>query len=379
MTPRKATKKIEISSEPTDTVDSNGKGTKRRVSQTDFPQLSLAKALRIGQSIYDEFAGISAPPHQIAMALGLTPTSGGWRNLCGTSIAYGLTEGGYNAQEIKLTPLGRKIVAPQEEGEDIAGKVEAILHPRIMREFFEYYNKSKFPSDDVAKNVLFSTYGLPKDRTSNAVAILKENGNFAGIISNIKTGLFVALDSPKVTTPQNSENETIDDNHDVDIDEQIDTIALNNKQRPEKQSETSDNNRVYVSHGKNHKIVAQLKPILAFGKFEPVISIEQETTAKPVPEKVFDDMRSCSAAVIHVDKEAELMDEKGNKHIKINDNVLIEIGAAIALYKKKFVLLVEKGVSLPSNLQGLYRCDYEGDDLDFEATMKLLNTFNQFS
>jgi predicted nucleotide-binding protein len=59
-------------------------------------------------------------------------------------------------------------------------------------------------------------------------------------------------------------------------------------------------------------------------------------------------------------------------------NVLIEIGAAIALYGKKIVLLVEKGVELPSNLQGLYRCECEGDRLDYNATMKILKAFNQF-
>ena len=64
--------------------------------------------------------------------------------------------------------------------------------------------------------------------------------------------------------------------------------------------------------------------------------------------------------------------------MRLNENVLIEISAAIALYRKRFVLLVEKGVKLPSNLQGLYRCEYEGDQLDYAATMKLLKTFNEF-
>jgi predicted nucleotide-binding protein len=50
----------------------------------------------------------------------------------------------------------------------------------------------------------------------------------------------------------------------------------------------------------------------------------------------------------------------------------------MALYDKNFILLVHKGVPLPSNLQGLYRCEYEGDKLDYEATMKLLKTFNEF-
>ncbi len=72
-----------------------------------------------------------------------------------------------------------------------------------------------------------------------------------------------------------------------------------------------------------------------------------------------------------------LLDKSGNEVQKINENVLIEIGAAIALYGKRFVLLVEKGVKLPSNLQGLYRCEYEGKKLDYDATMKLLKIFNE--
>jgi hypothetical protein len=58
--------------------------------------------------------------------------------------------------------------------------------------------------------------------------------------------------------------------------------------------------------------------------------------------------------------------------------VLIEIGAAIALYDKKFVLLCERSLKLPSNLQGLYRCNYDGKELTYDATMKLLKAFNEF-
>ncbi|MBE6586639.1 MAG: hypothetical protein E7645_09030 [Ruminococcaceae bacterium] len=62
----------------------------------------------------------------------------------------------------------------------------------------------------------------------------------------------------------------------------------------------------------------------------------------------------------------------------MNENVLIEIGAAIALFKNRVILLCKKGIQLPSNLQGLYRCEYEGEQLDYQATMKLLKTFSEF-
>jgi predicted nucleotide-binding protein len=117
---------------------------------------------------------------------------------------------------------------------------------------------------------------------------------------------------------------------------------------------------------------------LTFGGFEPVLSVENEAIAKPVPDKVMDDMRSCGAAIIHVGTDKKLLDEEGNEHRTVNPNVLIEIGAAMALYGGRFILLVESGVILPSNLQGLYEARYERGKLDYDATMKLLKAFNDF-
>jgi predicted nucleotide-binding protein len=137
-------------------------------------------------------------------------------------------------------------------------------------------------------------------------------------------------------------------------------------------------NRVFITHGKNKKILEQVKELVVFGKFEPVLAEERETSAKPVPDKVMDEMRSCHAAVIHVGLEGVLLDREGNEHPQVNGNVLIEIGAAMALYGRQFILLVEEGVKLPSNLQGLYECRYSGDELNMPATMKLLKAFNEF-
>jgi hypothetical protein len=69
---------------------------------------------------------------------------------------------------------------------------------------------------------------------------------------------------------------------------------------------------------------------------------------------------------------------EGKEHRTLNQNVLIEIGAAMALYGRSFILLVEKDVTLPSNLQGLYEVRYSGTKLDYDATMKLLKAFNDF-
>lgn len=141
----------------------------------------------------------------------------------------------------------------------------------------------------------------------------------------------------------------------------------------------NNNNRVFITHGKNKKILDQVKEIVTYGGFEPILAVERESGAKPVPEKVMADMRTCAAAVIHVAVDTVLFDKERSEHPQINGNVLIEIGAAMALYPGyKFILLVEEGLKLPSNLQGLYECRYTGSELTGAATMKLLKAFNEF-
>ncbi|WP_260581514.1 hypothetical protein [Sphingopyxis sp. PET50] len=181
---------------PMPKADSDADTAKRsRISQSDFPNISLEEALRIAKGLWDNYAGKGAAPHNVAMALDLSPTSGGWRNLCGASIAYGLTEGGYNASEIVLTELGKRIVAPTSEGDDLIALQEAALKPRLLGDFFRNYDRAKFPRDDIAGNVLVSK-GLPKDRVDGLVSLLKRNGDFVGFIKQTKTGPFVSLDAP---------------------------------------------------------------------------------------------------------------------------------------------------------------------------------------
>jgi len=365
----------------------NKKVPEKRIyfKQADFPLTTLQQAQKIASAMVDNFAGKEGSPPDIALAIGISPTSSGWQSLAGSSIAYGLTDGGIHANTVKLTALGRKLVAPENEGEDLVARREAILKPRFSKEFFERYRRAKFPNDTIGGNVLKSL-GIPVDRVQSALDILKANGRYAGIIRDTPTGPFVNLDSPGIpaptATPALPENDPVDESVSAaDLStEPMKPAAISTPAAPSLAPSSFDgkNNRAFISHGKQKEIVVQIKELLAFGNFEPVVSVERESTAIPVPEKVFEDMRSCGAGVIHVGAEGKYLDREGNEHTKINDNVLIEIGAAMALYGKKVILLVEKGVQLPSNLQGLYRCDFEGDRLDYEATMKLLKTFSQF-
>ena len=135
---------------------------------------------------------------------------------------------------------------------------------------------------------------------------------------------------------------------------------------------------VFIGHSKNTKIMDQVKTILAFGNFEPVVAEDEETTAVPVPEKVMDAMHKCRAGIMIISADEPSSVENGAEHFAINDNVLIEVGAAFVLYKRNVILLVDRRVDLPSNLQGLYECRYEGDTLDFDSAMSLQQALIKF-
>jgi hypothetical protein len=137
-------------------------------------------------------------------------------------------------------------------------------------------------------------------------------------------------------------------------------------------------NRVFITRRMNKKIVDQVKELVAFGKFDPIVARDRES-AKPSPHEVMEKMRGCDTAIIHVGTDGLRFDGACNEEPRISSDVLIEIGAAMALYGRNFILLVGDGVTLPANLQGLCECRYSGEELDMPATMTLLKAFNEFT
>jgi hypothetical protein len=279
------------------------------ISQEDIPLYTLESSIKIAQALYDNFGSKGASPHQVAIALEISPTSSSWKLLTGSSVAYGLTSGGAQANEISLAPLGKRIVAPEHEGDDEVAKAVACLRPRIIKEFFDRYDKNKFPKDVIGKNVI-ATLGVPKDKVDDVYDIILENGKYAGIIQDTKTGLFVFVEKSKLNPNKNGNatiNGNVENNDDDDVKLPEDhTLKLDLKKSSTVKTIQDDANqktKVFISHGKNKKIVDQLKEILTFGQFEVIVSVEKESTAIPVPEKVFADMRECNAAVIHVEGE----------------------------------------------------------------------------
>lgn len=361
---------------------STPKKTKRaHLSQSDVPSCSVDEALRIPRALADEYGKQPSTPIDVAKALKLSPNASPFRMLAGASLAYGLTEGGAWADAISLSDLGRRCVAPTIEGDDLSARREALMRPRVVREFLTRYDGSRWPRDDIGQNVL-ETLGVPSEQTARALTLIHENASRHGLLTEINGAEYVQLRTP--ASLEGSSIAPLDPTGDLHL---VSDPAGELEEQPQgsqaapnlSDRQTHDElRRVFITHGRNTKIVQQIKKLLTFGGFTPVVAVEHSTAAKPLSDKVMDEMRSCGAGIVHVGTEKKVVDAEGNDHEMLNPNVLIEIGAAMALYGRKFILLVERGVSLPSNLHGLFEVRFEGDELDHESTMSLLEAFNSF-
>jgi hypothetical protein len=134
--------------------------------------------------------------------------------------------------------------------------------------------------------------------------------------------------------------------------------------------------RIFITHGRNMTLVEQVQTMLGLGGFDSEVAEDEETAAIPVPEKVFLAMRRGKAGIIIVSADEPTKTSSGK--YSTNENVLIEIGAAFVLYDRKVVLVWDKRLPVPSNLQGLYRCEFEGEEFSWSAGMKLMKAIREF-
>jgi predicted nucleotide-binding protein len=370
----KGTKKsASVSGVVTPTVEEKAKRV--YVSQANIPRRSLREALTVAQAITDNFAGSPTQPHQIAIALNISPTSSSWRDLTGATVAYGLTKGAYNSDKIGLESLGKRATAPTVEGDDVTARAEAALKPKVFSSFFEKYDRNKLPPDLIARNVLQQDFNVPSERLDDVLSILKENGTYVGFIQETKTGPFVSITNPRPSpVTGNSTLDRTDNQEENSLTPPLPNTADSEvPHTPVKPVQGAF--RVFITHGKDMAIVDQVKDVLDLYDIEYEVAVEEETTAIPVPQKVLAAMRRCQAGVMVVSADEQ---PGGSEGSKINNNVLIEIGAAFVLYDQRVVLLWDKSLKVPSNLQGLYRCEFEGNQLTFAVGTRLAKAVKGF-
>lgn len=342
----------------------------RRAGEILFPRRSLKKSLEVANVIERDNAGDPYDPILLATkSLGSSPRSSGFEVLLSASERYGLTKGNSRAKAIELTSLGSAIVAPTDDTKTGENLRTAMLTPKLFDQFFTKYDRKNLPREEIVKNALIKEFNVPREDVDSCYEVLIQNiQDYQLVVASGENQILYLDNLGKTSSKQLTSEEpqpTVTDEPQLSLD-----IGAPDK------IETKQIPRVFISHSKNKNILDQLETILEFGKFEYIIAEDVETAAIPIPDKIFGLMRQCNCAIINISADEELRQEDGK--YRINENVLIEIGAAFVHYNKRVILLVDKRLLLPSNLQGLYRCEYEGDELSFMIAMKLQKALTEF-
>ncbi len=158
-----------------------------RVSSDALPRRTLESALRVAHVIRDTYASKNATWEEIASGLKVKPKIPANRYPLWSAVAYGIVLKNEN-HTYSLAETGRKILAQTYEGERDEGIKKALFTPSVLSRFYTDYNAAALPSGDLFSNVLETRYQVPRERTKEAVEIIKENARFAGALSNQPDG-----------------------------------------------------------------------------------------------------------------------------------------------------------------------------------------------
>ncbi|MBI5060462.1 nucleotide-binding protein [candidate division KSB1 bacterium] len=331
------------------------------VRQTDIPGFSLEDAVRVPRAIADNFGKDATKPLRVAEAMELEPGGLLFRRMTGAAVAYGLTDGAYNASTISLTPLGRRVVAPTEEGDERAALREACLKPRVIREFLTKYNNSKFPQDTIAKNVL-EEMGVGSDATARTFELLKKSADFVGFFRRVKDSTYVDLDNTAVQFPDPPPETAMIAEDDVQSD--VRQLADASTRPPQKgEPQAGARRAIFIAHGKNKRPLEQLEGILKQYGIPYKIAIREANAGRPISQKVADVMNECGAAILIFTADEELTDKDGKPLWRPSENVVFELGASSFLYDRKIIVFKEDKVSLATNYSDIGYITFEQDRL----------------
>lgn len=347
------------------------KEIKRKYTTTAFPKNTLKEALKLAESIQNNNAGQPYSRLDLAKSLDYTPESSTFRTLITSSSRFGLTSGSYQADKISLTPLGIEIVAPRNEGEKAQGIKKALFSVKLYKDFFTRFDGHKVPRKEFFKSTLNRDFSIPNEDTDECYDMIIKNAKELGVINTIKDAEYFQL---ALLMPSGSEMKPPEGEEETPEEQEQQTVTTTTQLPPS--PPVVHKPKVFISHSKNQKILSQIERILKFGQFDYEIAEKTETTAIPIPDKVFGSMHNCNCAIINISADEKERKEDGS--YGINQNVLVEIGAAFLLYNKRVILLTDKRITMPSNLQGLYCCYYEGEELGFEAVMKVQEALINF-
>ena len=333
-------------------------GRRTRITRP-YPSFTLQDSVSVAKAIYEVNAGLPFDRELLAGALGTTPKSSAFTMRLNASAAYGLTEGGYNDPDIRLTDLGETVVAADSEGARISGLAEAAMTPETFGGFYELLDGRKLPQSEYLHSILQRELGVRSDLAEECLGILQDNGEFAGIISEVDGEYLVRLPEPDISVqpvvaPGRVATELPTP---YQTGRQPDAPAHREPVRDAKK-------RIFIGQigdSDAAKYVASMLEELGISTASP--QIPEGDVDLLVPQNVSQAMRESSAAV--------LVFRSGDNAWSSRDKMIGMLGAASVLFDDRVVLLHESGEQLNIGLNELNHIEFDGERPG-ESGLKLL-------
>ena len=333
-------------------------GRRTRVTRP-YPSYTLQDSVSVAKAIYEVNAGLPFDRELLAGALGTTPKSSAFTMRLNSSAAYGLTEGGYNDPDIRLTNLGETVVAGDGEDARVRALAEAAMTPDTFGGFYELLDGRRLPQSEYLHNILQRQLGVRPDLAEECLGILQDNGEFAGIILEFDGEFLVRLPEPvtavqpvvapgKVATELPTPYQT---------GRQPDAPARREPVRDAKK-------RIFIGQigdSDAARYVASMLEELGISTASP--QIPEGDADLLVPQDVSQAMRESGAAI--------LVFRSGDNAWSSRDKMIGMLGAASVLFDDRVVLLHESGEQLNIGLNELNHINFDRERPG-ESGLKLL-------
>ncbi len=128
--------------------------------------------------------------------------------------------------------------------------------------------------------------------------------------------------------------------------------------------------RLFISFSEHSTMVERLQEALRLSGMECEAVQRDSSLGTPVAPATLEGMRRCQIGLILVTSADVRRDAAGNETLATT--LQIEIGSAFVHFARRVVLLCGKHVPMAENLKDLSRCEFEGDELNWDTGIEVL-------
>lgn len=115
-----------------------------KVAAEYLPRKTIEEATQVVSLIHKNYAAQSVTWNDIATLLGVSEKNQTNKYPLWSAQAYGMLVRNED-HTFQVAETGRKIVAPEYSGEDMEGRVKALLTPKVLSKLFTDYNGRQLP------------------------------------------------------------------------------------------------------------------------------------------------------------------------------------------------------------------------------------------